>query len=107
MKTIPKIGCACEKPDHNYTEYRSSELGIDHTNGRRFNSANSAREYGFIILWNMSIIPNQEDGTKELFRKKTGHRSLRKMQWNIWKAWTGMYMEDLFLTAQVHLGREN
>ncbi|PKF75743.1 hypothetical protein [Chryseobacterium sp. PMSZPI] len=34
MKTIPKIGCACEKPDFNYTEYRSSELGIDHTNGR-------------------------------------------------------------------------
>ena len=31
---IPKIGCACEKPDSNYTEYRSSELGIDPTNGR-------------------------------------------------------------------------
>ncbi|MDR2238041.1 MAG: hypothetical protein LBE92_18110 [Chryseobacterium sp.] len=34
MKTIPKIGCACEKPDHHYTEYRSSELGTDQTNGR-------------------------------------------------------------------------
>jgi len=34
MKKIPKIGCACEKPTSDYTEYRSSELGIDHTNGR-------------------------------------------------------------------------
>ncbi|WP_262904082.1 hypothetical protein [Chryseobacterium sp. GVT01B] len=34
MNKIPKIGCACEKPDFNYTEFRSSELGIDHTNGR-------------------------------------------------------------------------
>jgi hypothetical protein len=34
MKKIPKIGCACEKPTSNYTEYRSSELGVDHTNGR-------------------------------------------------------------------------
>lgn len=34
MKKIPKIGCACEKPTQNYTEYRSSEVGIDHTNGR-------------------------------------------------------------------------
>ncbi|MBV8327694.1 hypothetical protein [Chryseobacterium sp.] len=31
---IPQIGCACEKPGSNYTEYRSSELGIDHTDGR-------------------------------------------------------------------------
>lgn len=34
MNKISKIGCSCEKPDSNYTEYRSSELGIDHTNGR-------------------------------------------------------------------------
>ncbi|MDN5479048.1 MAG: hypothetical protein L0G39_19150 [Chryseobacterium sp.] len=34
MNKIPKIGCACEKPTSDYTEYRSSELGIDHTNGR-------------------------------------------------------------------------
>ncbi|MCJ8153942.1 hypothetical protein MKJ01_09255 [Chryseobacterium sp. SSA4.19] len=34
MNTIPKIGCVCEKPNAHYTEYRSSELGIDHTNGR-------------------------------------------------------------------------
>ncbi|AZA76825.1 hypothetical protein EG347_04485 [Chryseobacterium sp. G0186] len=34
MKKIPQIGCACEKPTPNYTEYRSSELGIDQTNGR-------------------------------------------------------------------------
>ncbi|WP_374461960.1 hypothetical protein [Chryseobacterium taeanense] len=31
---MQKIGCSCEKPNSNYTEYRSSELGIDHTNGR-------------------------------------------------------------------------
>ncbi|MDH6254050.1 hypothetical protein M2347_003777 [Chryseobacterium sp. H1D6B] len=34
MKKIPKIGCACEKPTSSYTEYRRSELGIDHTSGR-------------------------------------------------------------------------
>ncbi|MGU3375548.1 hypothetical protein [Chryseobacterium sp. M5A1_1a] len=34
MKKIPQIGCGCEKPTSNYTEYRSSELGIDQTNGR-------------------------------------------------------------------------
>lgn len=34
MKVIPQIGCACEKPDFNYTEFRSSELGIDNTKGR-------------------------------------------------------------------------
>lgn len=34
MNKIPKIGCACERPDSDYTEYRSSELGIDHTEGR-------------------------------------------------------------------------
>jgi hypothetical protein len=34
MNKIAQIGCACEKPTSNYTEYRSSELGIDHTNGR-------------------------------------------------------------------------
>jgi len=34
MNKVQKLGCACEKPDSNYTEYRSSELGIDHTNGR-------------------------------------------------------------------------
>ncbi|WP_131724377.1 hypothetical protein [Chryseobacterium indologenes] len=34
MTKIPQIGCACEKPTSDYTEYRSSELGIDHTNGR-------------------------------------------------------------------------
>ncbi|GAA4166641.1 hypothetical protein GCM10022217_40770 [Chryseobacterium ginsenosidimutans] len=34
MNKIAQIGCACEKPTSNYTEYRSSELGIDHTSGR-------------------------------------------------------------------------
>ncbi|WP_415327546.1 hypothetical protein [Chryseobacterium sp. MMS23-Vi53] len=34
MNKIPKIGCACEKPTSTYTEYRTSEIGIDHTNGR-------------------------------------------------------------------------
>ncbi|WP_292009702.1 hypothetical protein [Chryseobacterium sp.] len=34
MNRIQKLGCACEKPTSNYTEYRSSELGIDYTNGR-------------------------------------------------------------------------
>lgn len=34
MNKIQKLGCACEKPNPSYTEYRSSELGIDHTNGR-------------------------------------------------------------------------
>ena len=34
MNKIPQIGCACEKTDFNYTEFRSSELGIDHTKGR-------------------------------------------------------------------------
>lgn len=34
MNKIPQIGCACEKPTLSYTEFRSSELGIDHTNGR-------------------------------------------------------------------------
>jgi hypothetical protein len=34
MNKVQKLGCACEKPTPNYTEYRSSELGSDHTNGR-------------------------------------------------------------------------
>lgn len=34
MNKIQKLGCACEKPTSNYTEYRSSALGIDHTDGR-------------------------------------------------------------------------
>ncbi|MCE3074606.1 hypothetical protein [Chryseobacterium gwangjuense] len=34
MNKIQKLGCACEKPTSDYTEYRSSELSIDQTNGR-------------------------------------------------------------------------
>jgi hypothetical protein len=34
MKKIPKLGCTCEKPPFNYADFRSSQLGIDHTNGR-------------------------------------------------------------------------
>ncbi|SIQ71654.1 hypothetical protein SAMN05880574_12216 [Chryseobacterium sp. RU37D] len=35
MKKIPRIGCVCEKPDLSAdTDFRSSELGIHHTNGR-------------------------------------------------------------------------
>lgn len=34
MIKIQKIGCSCEKPTSNYTEYRSSGLSTDHTNGR-------------------------------------------------------------------------
>lgn len=34
MKKIPKLGCVCEKPALSHTDYRSSELGIDHTNNR-------------------------------------------------------------------------
>ncbi|MFN4364045.1 hypothetical protein [Chryseobacterium hispalense] len=34
MIKIQKLGCACEKPTSTYTEFRSSELGIDKTNGR-------------------------------------------------------------------------
>ena len=34
MIKLRKLGCACEKPSPNYTEYRSSELGTDHTDNR-------------------------------------------------------------------------
>lgn len=34
MKKIPKLGCICEKPPMNQNDYRSSEVGTDHTNGR-------------------------------------------------------------------------
>ncbi|GAB0157054.1 hypothetical protein CHRYSEOSP005_23230 [Chryseobacterium sp. Alg-005] len=34
IKKVPKIGCMCEKPASNHTDYRSSTVGIDHTNGR-------------------------------------------------------------------------
>ena len=34
MNKIPKIGCLCEKPTSDYTEYRSSALGTDTTHGR-------------------------------------------------------------------------
>lgn len=34
MIKIQKLGCACEKPTSTYTEFRTSELGIDKTNGR-------------------------------------------------------------------------
>lgn len=34
MKKIPKLGCTCEKPPFNYTDFRQSELGTDPTNGR-------------------------------------------------------------------------
>ncbi|WP_299182172.1 hypothetical protein [uncultured Chryseobacterium sp.] len=34
MNKIQKLGCACEAPNSDYTEYRSSELGIDEANGR-------------------------------------------------------------------------
>ncbi|WP_267402836.1 MULTISPECIES: hypothetical protein [unclassified Chryseobacterium] len=34
MNKVQKLACACEKPTSNYTEYRTSELGTDHTHGR-------------------------------------------------------------------------
>ncbi len=35
MEKILKLGCACEKPDSHYTEFRSSQLGTDHTGSRK------------------------------------------------------------------------
>ncbi|MCD1116925.1 hypothetical protein [Chryseobacterium turcicum] len=34
MKKLPKLGCACEKAVLTPSEYRSSEVGKDKTNGR-------------------------------------------------------------------------
>lgn len=34
MEKILKLGCACEKPDSGYTEFRSSVLGTDNTSSR-------------------------------------------------------------------------
>ncbi len=34
MKKIPKLGCGCEQPAQSSSDYRTSALGVDHTNGR-------------------------------------------------------------------------
>lgn len=35
MKKIQKLGCLCEKPELNHTDYRSSEVGTVQTNGKK------------------------------------------------------------------------
>lgn len=34
MNKIQKLGCVCEKPELSHTDYRTSNIGTDKTNGR-------------------------------------------------------------------------